>query len=98
MCYDMFFFFFKNNRGLIDIWQPYVCLKFLKYFKVIYNYDISVHMGQNVFGNHCPFTRPHGRAKMVLPVFIETIFQVKQLKRGVGQRQIDGISAVDTVV
>lgn len=24
--------------------------------------------------NHCPFTQPHGRAKMVLPGFIETVF------------------------
>lgn len=72
--YVMMSYFCKNNQGLTDFWQLYVYLKFLKYFQVIYNDSISVHMGQNIFGNHCPFTRPHGRAKMVLPGFIETVF------------------------
>lgn len=61
----------------MDLWQLYVHLKFLKHFQVIHNYNISGHMGQNVFGNHCP----HGRAKMVLPVFIEMVlFKLNSLK------------------
>lgn len=84
MCY-----FCKNNQGLTDFWQPCVCLKFLKYFQVIYNDSISVCMGQNVFGNHYPFTRPHGRAKMMLPFFTETVFlKVNSLKEELGKGEL----------
>lgn len=69
--------FAKIIKGLMDLWQPYVRLKFLKHFQVTHNSNISGRTGQNVFGNHCP----HGRAKMVLPVFIETLlFKLNSLK------------------
>lgn len=42
-----------------------------------------------MFGNRCPFTRPHGRAKMVLPVFIETAFlKLNSLKKELGKGEL----------